>query len=40
LSAVRPKIDLVTERKVRRLLAKNVGILKVGKSLGIGTRGP
>jgi DNA invertase Pin-like site-specific DNA recombinase len=27
----------VTERKVRRLLAKGVGILKVAKSLGIGT---
>jgi DNA invertase Pin-like site-specific DNA recombinase len=33
----RPKIDCVTERKVRRLLAKGVGILKVAKSLGIGT---
>jgi hypothetical protein len=33
----RPKIDRVTERKVRRLLAKGVGILKVAKSLGIGT---
>jgi len=33
----RPKIDSVTERKVRRLLAKGVGILKVAKSLGIGT---
>ena len=32
----RPKIDRVTERKVRRL-AKGVGILKVAKSLGIGT---
>ena len=32
-----PKIDRVTERKVRRLLAKGVGILKVAKSLGIGT---
>jgi DNA invertase Pin-like site-specific DNA recombinase len=33
----RPKIDCVTERKVRRLLAKGVGILKVAKSLGLGT---
>jgi DNA invertase Pin-like site-specific DNA recombinase len=33
----RPKIDRVAERKVRRLLAKGVGILKVAKSLGIGT---
>ena len=33
----RPKIDSVTERKVRRLLAKGVGILRVAKSLGIGT---
>jgi DNA invertase Pin-like site-specific DNA recombinase len=33
----RPKIDGATERKVRRLLAKGVGILKVAKSLGIGT---
>ena len=33
----RPKIDGVTERKVRRLLAKGVGILKLAKSLGIGT---
>jgi hypothetical protein len=33
----RPKIDRVTERKVRRQLAKGVGILKVAKSLGIGT---
>ena len=33
----RPKIDRVTERKVRRLLAKGVGILKVARSLGIGT---
>jgi hypothetical protein len=31
----RPKIDGATERKVRRLLAKGVGIL--AKSLGIGT---
>ena len=33
----RPKIDRVTERNVRRLLAKGVGILKVARSLGIGT---
>jgi DNA invertase Pin-like site-specific DNA recombinase len=33
----RPKIDNATERKVRRRLAKGMGILKVAKSLGIGT---
>src|SRR4051812_5802152 len=33
----RPKIDSVTERKVRRLLAKGVGILRGAKALGIGT---
>jgi DNA invertase Pin-like site-specific DNA recombinase len=33
----RPKINSTTERKVRRQLAKGVGILKVAKSLGIGT---
>jgi DNA invertase Pin-like site-specific DNA recombinase len=33
----RPKIDSRTERKVRRLLAKGVGMLKVARSLGIGT---
>jgi hypothetical protein len=33
----RPKIDSVTERKVRKQLAKGMGILKVAKSLGIGT---
>jgi DNA invertase Pin-like site-specific DNA recombinase len=33
----RPKIDGATERKVRRLLAKGIGILKVARSLGIGT---
>jgi len=33
----RPKIDSATERKVRKRLAKGVGILKVAKSLGIGT---
>ena len=29
--------DSATERKVRKQLAKGVGILKVAKSLGIGT---
>jgi DNA invertase Pin-like site-specific DNA recombinase len=33
----RPKIDGATERKVRRLLAKGIGIVKVARSLGIGT---
>ena len=33
----RPKIDSAIERKVRKQLAKGVGILKVAKSLGIGT---
>jgi len=33
----RPKIEGATERKVRRQLAKGVGILKVARSLGIGT---
>src|SRR6516164_4972441 len=33
----RPKIDSAIERKVRKRLAKGVGILKVAKSLGIGT---
>ena len=33
----RPNIDSATERKVRKQLAKGVGILKVAKSLGIGT---
>ena len=33
----RPKIDSATERNVRKQLAKGVGILKVAKSLGIGT---
>ena len=32
-----PKIDSATERKVRKQLAKGVGILKVAKSLGIAT---
>jgi hypothetical protein len=31
----RPKIDV--ERKMRKKLAKGVGILKVARSLGIGT---
>jgi hypothetical protein len=34
----RPKIDIATERKVRKQRAKGVGILKVAKSLGIGTQ--
>jgi DNA invertase Pin-like site-specific DNA recombinase len=33
----RPKIDSATERKARKQLAKGVSILKVAKSLGIGT---
>jgi hypothetical protein len=33
----RPKINGTTERKVRRQLAKGMGILTVAKSLGIGT---
>lgn len=33
----RPKIDGTTERKVRKQLARGEGILKVAKSLGIGT---
>ena len=33
----RPKIDRTTERKVRKQLARGEGILKVAKSLGIGT---
>ena len=32
----RPKIDGATERKVRKQLAKGVGILKVARSLGMG----
>jgi transposase len=36
-SPSRPKTDSATERKVRKQLAKGVGILKVAKSLGIGT---
>ena len=33
----RPKIDIATERKVRKQLGNGVGILKVAKSLGLGT---
>jgi DNA invertase Pin-like site-specific DNA recombinase len=33
----RPKIDSATERKVRKQLAKGMGMLKVAKSLGVGT---
>ena len=33
----RPKIDSTTERKVRKQLAKGMGILRVAKALGIGT---
>src|SRR3954466_5429880 len=33
----RPKLDSAIERKVRKQLAKGMGILKVAKSLGIGT---
>jgi DNA invertase Pin-like site-specific DNA recombinase len=33
----RPKIDSTTERKVRKQLAKGMGILRVAKLLGIGT---
>jgi transposase len=33
----RPKINSATERKVRKELAKGVGIAKVAKSFGIGT---
>ena len=33
----RPKVDSTTERRVRKQLAKGMGILKVAKSLGIGT---
>jgi len=33
----RPKIDSATERKVRRQLAKGIGILRVARALGIGT---
>src|SRR5262249_972362 len=33
----RPKIDSATERKLRKQLEKGWGILKVAKSLGLGT---
>jgi DNA invertase Pin-like site-specific DNA recombinase len=33
----RPKIDAAVERKVQRQLEKGIGILKVAKSLGLGT---
>ena len=33
----RPNIDRATERKARQQLAKGIGILKVARSLGIGT---
>ena len=33
----RPKVDSTIERSVRKHLAKGVGILKVARSLGIGT---
>jgi len=33
----RPKIDSATERKARKQLAKGEGILKVARSLGLGT---
>ena len=33
----RPKIDSATERKVRKRIAKGMGMLRVAKSLGIGT---
>ena len=33
----RPKLDSTTERKVRKRLTKGMGMLKVAKSLGIGT---
>jgi DNA invertase Pin-like site-specific DNA recombinase len=33
----RPKVGSEIERKVRKQLAKGVGILKVARSLGIGT---
>ena len=33
----RPKIDSAIERTVRKQLAKGVGILKVARSLGLGT---
>ena len=33
----RLKIDSATERKVRKQLAKGIGVLKVARSLGLGT---
>jgi DNA invertase Pin-like site-specific DNA recombinase len=33
----RPKIDSATERKVRKQLANGIGILRVARSLGLGT---
>jgi DNA invertase Pin-like site-specific DNA recombinase len=33
----RPKVDSAIERRVRKQLAKGLGILKVARSLGIGT---
>jgi DNA invertase Pin-like site-specific DNA recombinase len=33
----RPKIDSATERKVRKQLAKGIGMLRVARSLGLGT---
>src|SRR5262249_36294105 len=33
----RPKIDSATELKVRKQLAKGIGLLKVARSLGLGT---
>ena len=35
----RPKIDSATERKVRKRLAKGIGILRVAKLLGLGRHG-
>jgi hypothetical protein len=32
----RPKIDSATERKVRKQLAKGIGMLRVARSLGLG----
>ena len=33
----RPKIDSATERKVRKQLAMGIGMLRVARSLGLGT---
>jgi DNA invertase Pin-like site-specific DNA recombinase len=33
----RPKIDIALEQKVQKHLKKGMGILKVAKSLGLGT---